>query len=76
MKLTPWFPAILKPARYGWYQTRGYCIDSGMPLFWNGEQWGYWEHNSLFEGGVVWITFRLSIGDEWRGLAHPPKKGK
>jgi hypothetical protein len=41
MKLTPWYPANIKPVRKGWYEVR--CefknVCGGMH-YWNGKWWG------------------------------------
>jgi hypothetical protein len=41
MKLTPWYPANIKPVREGWYEVR--CkfknVCGGMH-YWNGKSWG------------------------------------
>lgn len=74
MKLTPWFPASVKPARVGVYEKR----TSGH----HATQWAGWD-------GRVWNVLCLTPeeaaaemdghptcfpDDEWRGLAEEPKQ--
>jgi hypothetical protein len=60
-EVTPWFPAIVKPARIGWYEVMQHDRIIGKAR-WTGRQWtnvpvGYISH--------FW-------GDKWRGLASNP----
>ena len=69
-KRTPWHPWPMRPARVGWYEIRGYNVDSGTLLCWNGTQWGYWTE-SLYEGHDAWVHWSDDHLDEWRGLSEP-----
>jgi hypothetical protein len=60
-KLTPWFPAHIKPVRVGDYE----CTGSSFKWHWNGAIWcnnGYDKWPCLNQKRV------------WRGLAEDPAK--
>ena len=61
---TPWFSWKDKPVRKGWYELRGWLIDEGVRLYWNGNQWGSW----LGPVDTNWVHWALDERDEWRGL--------
>lgn len=69
-KLTPWFPASVKPVRAGVYWTRLLGDGSrGGYSFWNGRYWGNeldTIENAKRYGGI-------GLSKEWRGLAERPK---
>lgn len=72
-KLTPWFPAKVKPVHVGVYQT----IQSHFPgsktfyQFWDGQRWGFSGHtaNEAFEDKRVKSFYQ---DGDWRGLAEKP----
>jgi hypothetical protein len=74
-QLTPWFPARVKPARVGVYQTQ----DSDLPGYtyynlWDGKRWHYGDqelrtHQVWFD---PWPDNAASL-KRWRGLAKEPK---
>lgn len=68
MKLTPWFPADVKPVHVGWYCTddplRG--GESAFTWYWDGRHW------RADKGD--WICNQQNR--QWRGLANPPKETK
>lgn len=77
MKLTPWFPAEVKPVHQGTYEVDD---DDGIPgswyAYWDGWKFGYRHYDPE-------IAFRLrdrhtdcNHMTKWRGLAKPPKKAK
>jgi hypothetical protein len=40
MKLTPWYPANIKPVREGWYEVScSYKNVCGGMHYWNGKRW-------------------------------------
>lgn len=59
-KLTPWFPADVKPVHVGVYEVRG----SNHMWLWNGSLW-------CSAGKIPWIC--QGQYKVWRGLANPPK---
>lgn len=71
-KLTPWFPANIKPVHEGVYQTKIHAGDkSGGFQYWNGFSWRFWgidaqdayyckEARSGFNQGAI----------QWRGLTR------
>jgi hypothetical protein len=74
-KLTPWFPASVKPARDGVYEVRGTSFDERNFRRWNGSGWG-----STFGAPSVICQQDESVlyrhGEDmtgWRGLAEQPK---
>lgn len=69
---TGWYPWRTRPVRVGWYELRGPTVDSGMPMFWNGDHWGYWADGCITcANGRHWVLWADDEGDEWRGLAAP-----
>lgn len=76
-KLTPWFPADVKPVHVGIYQTDAVYGRINYQ-YWTGKHWGlqgfaddFWpylnglaKHKSNFQNV------------KWRGLANPPKETK
>jgi hypothetical protein len=70
-KLTPWFPADVKPVHVGVYQRED--CDTGRPYyyFWNGD---FFEFGGRSAPEDVkrndWPT--ISEGERWRGLADEP----
>lgn len=72
-KRTPWYPWGIWPVRVGWYEMRGSCLDEGTPMFWNGDQFGYWMPHPGYSGQRLWVHWADDERDEWRGLAKEPK---
>lgn len=70
---TPWYPWGIWPVRVGWYEMRGPCMDAGMPMFWNGDQFGYWMPHPGYDGQRLWVHWADDERDEWRGLAKEPR---
>jgi len=73
-KLTPWFPANVRPVRRGVYSIK--AGDSPHPLhaYWNGRHWcgrtamgAYWAARPAYISSPA-----LGPVDGWRGLAEPP----
>ncbi len=72
-KRTPWFPADIKPARPGRYETRfigwgpkGKDTQWTGESTWNGSQWSE-------QGGSMMFGVFSRQDKEWRGLAEDPK---
>jgi len=67
-KLTPWFPAHVKPAREGVYRTEGNVFQ-----YWTGTSWGLCcdDKNSAAERVATSHT-SLFQHTKWRGLAEKP----
>lgn len=67
-KVTPWFPADVKPVYIGWYET--FRMDSGKEgkypwrAFWDGFKW-CWEEDDSYS--CCSVQSRI-----WRGLADKP----
>lgn len=73
-KLTPWFPASVKPARNGVYEVEG-PEDLGRNYFsyFDGERWhGQWFTPERARAKAPGIGIGLQ-SDKWRGLAQEPK---
>lgn len=69
-KLTPWFPAYIKPVHIGVYKTRGYAMLTTFAK-WNGFQW-YVDAFNMNDAQTR--TAPSMIQDrQWRGLASKPK---
>ena len=79
MKLTPWFPAKVKPARRGWYQAN-YMGYGTYWRYWSGKRWAFSHGPDSCHGQIPEsIDYGLCVfgdvaGDKWRGLAT--KDGK
>jgi hypothetical protein len=67
-KVTPWFPADVKPTRKGLYQRQyGYYED--YPDLWTGKRW--------MLCGSDGMPFAVAkFPRPWRGLASDPKASK
>ena len=65
MKLTPWFPADVKPVRVGFYQRKYVAREfTDLPDYWDGENW--------YCGTLYGVeSFPSKPLREWRGLAEP-----
>lgn len=83
-KLTPWFPADVKPVHVGWYQCK---YGSQVPVwrYWDGADWlmsygcGHCNDDmycdlipdkDLVSEFGVWP---YEMGESWRGLAEKPE---
>lgn len=80
-KLTPWFPADVKPVHVGAYQRRSAGEKFNYAHYeywwWNGDFWelgGYTKAEEAAKGKTSIHT--LDPFKEWRGLAKPPKEAK
>lgn len=83
-KLTPWFPADVKPVYVGWYQCQ---FHQQIPLwrYWDGQDWlmSYGEDKCNDECFVDLTPDKELIssfgdcpyesGESWRGLAEKPE---
>jgi hypothetical protein len=74
-RLTPWFPANVKPVHVGRYEVIRKDVSASYPqrtkLLWDGADW---RHTSTsgdprYEGGHA----DMSGKNKWRGLASAPK---
>lgn len=73
MKLTPWFPAKVKPVRKGVYQ-RDYGVDGlGIEFcYWDGNRWGLFGYTP--DDAKSWAYLPTGYGKcKWRGLAEKPE---
>jgi hypothetical protein len=74
MKTTPWFSAIYKPKRKGWYQARGIFYETeGNPRelvwrYWTGKRWMW---RSPLSGRMEAAAVSPTCNDQWRGLVTP-----
>jgi hypothetical protein len=73
-KLTPWFPASVKPARKGVYVASVGC--NTFYRYWNGKRWHHGSYTVSEAMGAArlrgfWPEDRYPI--RWRGLAEQPK---
>lgn len=71
-KLTPWFPADVKPVHVGEYEYR---YESGYVFraYFDGAKFVI---HDLTEADWWGSPVDGSFSDHWRGLANPPKKTK
>lgn len=75
-ELTPWFVNGEKPARKGVYQQMcGFGKQVGYQ-YWSGARWYPWHETAAsankYRGAEKCHSY-AHCGEEWRGLAHPPK---
>ena len=68
-KLTPWYPASVKPVRKGVYQVRVFPHFDG----WRRWEGGRWMATSADRQIAEASTRPGCVKVEWRGLAEPPK---
>ena len=72
-KYTPWFPADVKPARVGVYQTGDPSdIEDQLYQHWNGRHWGMCA-DTIAEAKAVADDRSFFQNEPWRGLAKAPK---
>lgn len=71
MKLTPWFPASVKPVRAGVYEVR---MD-GPPWYryWDGVHWYAGHCTSELACALPHVSLEETPTEPWRGLAEEPK---
>lgn len=72
MKLTPWFPGHIKPARPGVYQQ----MADGMLGYqcWSGSVWYGWSTSiDMAADDYCQVGSRFQ-NDSWRGLAEDPSE--
>jgi hypothetical protein len=69
-KLTPWFPASVKPVREGVYQ-RDWSSRPGYAL-WSEGVWHWTSWVSAAEAAVESGISRATAAIRWRGLASDP----
>jgi hypothetical protein len=70
-KLTPWFPADVKPVHVGVYQTTP--IDSTKYQKWNGEYWCAYTSDAKDAARLENSNKSKYQKVKWRGLAEQPK---
>ena len=78
MKLTPWFPAEVKPVHVGVYEIYEHRRHE-RPTFkhWNGSFWGFASASiGQAQSADTHLGPSLVQKCNWRGLAAPPKKAK
>ena len=71
-KVTPWFPANVKPVRKGVYQVNdGLVNESVAYAYWNGSKFGYRVYMGSPLQAYEWAdrVTCLSSRAPWRGLA-------
>ena len=74
-ELTGWFPASMKPARPGVYQTYDPHLDEEFYNVWNGKVWFFGHYTpNLAEAEARNDPQRMTSRDisRWRGLKAPP----
>jgi hypothetical protein len=77
-KLTPWFPADVRPVRPGFYEREwesiSTIIDAGKFLndYFDGDLWTLSFHDKSLNAAKIIGKFDL----RWRGLAEDPAKAK
>jgi hypothetical protein len=73
MKLTPWFPADVKPVRAGVYEVNAEFHDPPWYRYWNGEFWHAGGHTPEYAAQQPRISLEDILLAPWRGLAEEPK---
>lgn len=72
-KLTPWFPADVKPARTGVYEVRFDDDDTDFGYsYWSGCTWS-WKECTPKEARQSPLQIGAVQDKKWRGLAKAPK---
>lgn len=71
MKLTPWFPADIKPVHVGAYLSCEYADGSDFYRYWDGKRWG--AAARTIQNAIILsdISFAHQY-NVWRGLARKP----
>lgn len=72
MKLTPWYPGHIKPARSGVYQQLA-CKQIGY-MRWDGLRWYLWDQSKEVATRCAWPADLAYQNDPWRGLAEDPSE--
>ena len=75
MKLTPWYPGHIKPARPGVYETDPRTDPERNYQHWDGKVWGFAMHSTAGAASCAGIKSSCQ-NDKWRGLAEPPKENR
>lgn len=72
-KLTPWFPASVKPVHVGVYEVEDGIEDNEVWYsHWDGKKFNYWCCGGP-EMAYEFSDMRISLKpDKWRGLAEKP----
>jgi hypothetical protein len=74
MKLTPWFPASVKPVRAGVYEVRALVAFTKWHRYWCGK---HWYAGATTPSGAMHkfkeFRARAPLITPWRGLAEEPK---
>ena len=70
-KLTPWFPAHVKPTRKGVYFVK--FRNSEGYAYWHGRNWGWASDTPSDALGDTKLTQGAFQQKMWRGLAEQPK---
>jgi hypothetical protein len=71
MKLTPWFPASVKPVRAGVYQSKEPFLT--WYRYWDGEYWCSGGTTPIAAKRHANMRFDETPPEPWRGLAEEPK---
>lgn len=68
MKLTPWFPATVKPVRAGVYRTRPESSTSQIICYsyWSGRKWGFYKYTKRH--AISAMGESPVQNKEWRGV--------
>ncbi len=70
-KLTPWFPADVKPVRVGVYLVKSPLLLTGGFSYWDGKRWG-WICYTRRDAAAEKVYPGASQDKQWRGLAEKP----
>jgi len=71
MKLTPWFPAEVKPVHVGAYLSLEYSDGANFYRYWDGKRWGAASRNIRNALRFTNTSFACQE-NTWRGLAEKP----
>lgn len=72
LKLTPWFPGHVKPARAGVYETDSRGHSQRCYQYWSGSVWGFSEKSPFMAAQFQIGDASIFQNDKWRGLACEP----
>ena len=71
MKLTPWFPADIKPVHVGAYLSCEYAKGSDFYRYWDSKHWGVAART--ISNALPFSSRSFACQDNvWRGLARKP----
>ena len=70
MKLTPWFPANVKPVRAGVYEVR---MKAPWYRYWDGVHWHAGHCTSELARALPHLPIENTPPESWRGLAEEAK---